>query len=77
MLGTELPHIAVRVVFCGKNRKFSALPSCNCGRLFSSARQAAFWPALSPSKQKYTWSAWRISLRTCSPVVAVPSVATA
>ena len=51
--------------------------SAASGRQASSARHAALRPAASPSNEKTTRSTIRSSLRTCSGVVAVPSVATA
>ena len=54
---------------------FAERPSNIMGRLASRARDAAFRPASSPSKQKITSEVYRNSLLRCSIVTAVPSVA--
>ena len=61
----------------GKNKNCAETPSLSAGSADSKARQAAFWPALSPSKQKTT-SGTLLKIRSiCVVLVAVPSVATA
>ena len=61
----------------GRNRKNAWRPSRMRGSTDSTARHAAWRPARSPSKQKYTSAQLRNSSSAWSRVVAVPSVATA
>ena len=60
----------------GSSAKRRLLPGLRCGSARSAARHAAFWPALSPSKQRIGSSAIFHSSVSWFSVSAVPSGAT-
>ena len=59
----------------GRKIKYTCLPFFNSGSEFSSARQAAFPPAISPSKQNIILFVMRNIFSICSTVAAVPKLA--